>query len=1191
MKKIYDLLCIAQQRWKKTIRIMKLTVGFILFTMITASAMNSYSQTARISLNVNNATIVDIFREIERNSEFGFFFKSEELNLEKRQSITVSDATIEEILKKVLDENCSYKILDKNIVITRGNFDAVIQQQENKVTGKVTDSSGSSLPGVSVVVKGTMLGVITDARGNYSISNIPENAILQFSFVGMRILEVTVGKQANINVVMEEKSSEIDEIVIVGYGVQSRSKLTTSISKLDTKVLANAARSNAATALQGTVSGLRVISTTGQPGSMPSILLRGGASISSPGSPLVVVDGVVRTMNDVNPSDIESMQVLKDAASTAIYGARANNGVILVTTKRGKTGVSDMTYTLKAGINLRRESYKYVNARDYIYYNRMGVKYANNVKSQGGAAILDPDNVAGYGTVSPNMYDIAKITSANRSNFQSLTSDGWQWMMDPYTNKDTLVFKDHSGQVGDAAFNKNSYTQDHNFSFTGGNDKGKYAASLNYYTEDGLIIGTKYERISGTFNGSYKIKKNLEISSGATFSDSKQPAFLAGDIFFRTQSMQPTFKAFDTDGNPSAGSNMSYGNPLYYINKYVRKNDTRRSIFNMGASWEIIPDLFLKVQGNIYFTDYLAENFDKKIVYQTGSTDINRVASATYNKSYQQQHNITLDYKKSFKKHNMSLLVGGEFFDLFSYALSAAGKSAPTDEIYTLNSAVERTSISSSNTDYRMLSGFSRFNYDYNGKYLLTGVIRYDGTSSLTDNRWGIFPGISAGWNMHQEEFFKASSLSNFISVLKPRISYGINGNIAGVGDYEVQGVYGLQTFYNAQAGYLNTGIINSGLRWEKSKSLDTGFELGMLNNKITLVLNYFRRETSDLLTNLALPGYTGFSSFRTNLGNLLNSGVESEVNVNILKMENGLTWNFGLNASYVKNKILKLPYNGVANNRQGGYEVYDPKAGKVIWAGGYQEGGTIGDIYAYKQVKIFKDWAEVNQIAANRYDKISNSYGPAIYAAQSNKLGKYPIEPGDVLWDDLDKNDTIDSRDRVCMGNIYPKWTGGFSTTLSYKNLSLYGRFDYALGHIIYNDLAARIMGQMVGTMNVIDWVYDTWTPEHTDASLPKFVYADQQIKKNITRSNLATAAVDNESSRFYEKGDYLALREVTLSYLLPKSVTSKFKISSIQAYVTGQNLAYITKYTGTSPELGGVDAGRYPLPRTIIFGLQVSF
>ncbi len=329
---------------------------------------------------------------------------------------------------------------------------------------------------------------------------------------------------------------------------------------------------------------------------------------------------------------------------------------------------------------------------------------------------------------------------------------------------------------------------------------------------------------------------------------------------------------------------------------------------------------------------------------------------------------------------------------------------------------------------------------------------------------------------------------------------------------------------------------------------------------------------------------------FRTNLGSLLNYGYETDINFNVLQTGYGLTWDIGFNASFVKNKILKLPYNGNEKNRQGGLEVFDPKSGKVIWVGGYQEGETMGDMYGYQQLRILKDWDDVNQNVANRYDKIAELYGPALYATLTNKLGKYPIEPGDVLWADLDKNDTIDSRDRVKMGNIYPKWTGGFSTRIGYKNILLSARFSYAVGHTIYNHLVAESIGQYSGTLNNIDWVKDMWRPDNQDTDLPMFYYADLP-KLNIKRQALHNATLDNHSSRFYYKGDYISLREITLSYILPQSLISKLKLASVQANITGQNLVYFTKYPAPTPEVGGIDAGIYPLPVTVIFGLQVSF
>lgn len=1063
---------------------------------------------------------------------------------------------------------------------------------QRKVSGKVTSATdGQSLPGVTVAAKGTTVVTVTDINGVFTI-NLPKSAsALVFTSIGFVSETILIDNRAEYSISLKEDHKLLDEVVVVGYGKQSRALLTTSVSKLDTKTLKSVSLANPGQALQGTVSGLRVINTTGQPGALPSILLRGGASINSPGSPLVVVDGVIRSLGDINPSDIESIQVLKDAASTAIYGARANNGVILVTTNQGKAGVSEISYSVKTGMNQRREEYNYLNAKDYLYYNRLGNKYT-------GRTLLQTDQSNGYGTAGSNqkIFDLTKITSSNRSQFQSLLNNGYQWMIDSYNNTDTLMFKDHGGKVGAAAFNNNVYTQDHFLSFTGANEKGKFSSSLGYYTEDGLVVSTKYQRITGTLNGSYMVKKNLEVFGGLNFSDSKQPPLWISEanLFYRTMSLWPTYNPWDANGNPTAGAGSSDGNPLYWISKLIKKNDTRRSTYNVGAKWELLPSLFLKATANVYYYDYTAEDFNKQYQAQTAANPTtDRVADAEYATTLTQQHNITLDYKKSFGKHNLSFLVGGEYYDSYSFDFYASGDKAPTDDIQTLNAITEKLSITSTKTESKIVSGFGRFNYDFDGKYLFSAVTRYDGISKLaTKNQWGFFPGVSFGWNAHQEEFFKSSSISEYVNTLKPRISYGVNGNVSGVGDYEVQGGYGTQTLYNGKLGFLNTGLVNNDLRWEKSTSFEAGLDLGLLKNKVTLVVDYFNRTTSDLLTYLALPGYTGFDQFRTNLGSLRNRGFEIEANVNVLKLKNGLTWDVSFNASTVKNKIIKLPYNGVANNRQGGMQVYDPSSKQVIWVGGYQEGGTLGDVYAYQQERILKDQNDVNNSAGKRYDKIAELLGPTLWNDPTvSKTGRKQIEPGDVLWADLDHNDTIDSRDRVKVGNINPKWTGGFSSTLAYKGFSLFARFDYSIGQLIYNDVLARTYGQYQGTFNMTDLVLQSWTPTNTNTDYPKFYYADQLAKKNITRENNANANLNGNSSLFYQKGDYLALRELTIAYQLPKLWVSKIRLSSVRVNLTGQNLAYFTKYKGSSPELGGVDSGRYPLPKSFILGLQVSF
>lgn len=436
---------------------------------------------------------------------------------------------------------------------------------------------------------------------------------------------------------------------------------------------------------------------------------------------------------------------------------------------------------------------------------------------------------------------------------------------------------------------------------------------------------------------------------------------------------------------------------------------------------------------------------------------------------------------------------------------------------------------------------------------------------------------------------------------MKPRVSYGINGNVNGINDYDVYGLYGQASNthpYNGVTGILNTTVMNSQLRWEKSKSFEAGLDLGFMNNRFNLILDYYNRTTSDLLTDVNLPGYTGFDSFKTNLGSLRNSGFEVEGTLNLISHPKGFNWDVSFNASYVFNKIIKLPENGNENNRQGGSQVWDPEQQKVVWVGGYQEGHTLGDIYAYRQVKVLRDENEVQQLAGNRMDMIAGLYGPNVSEADREKYGlTKPIEPGDVLWDDLNNDGIIDQLDRVKVGNIYPKWTGGFSTTLSYKNVSLYGRFDFAVGHTILNMVAMRSIGQSVGFKNIISDGLKCWTPENPDTDMPKSYYDDSSNKKNLYRDTKGSdiTSIDNRSSRFYEKGDYLALRELTLSWQLPQKWISKAFMTSASLYVTGQNLFYITGYSGTSPEAPlvypGVDTGRYPTPRTVILGVSVSF
>ena len=1061
--------------------------------------------------------------------------------------------------------------------------------QNKTITGTVTDSKQEPLIGVNVMLKGnSTVGTITDIDGNYTLSVPSDKAVLVYSYIGYTSQEVTVGQQSTINILLKEDAQALDEVVVVGYGVVKKRDLVGSIASVKSQDITAVPTSNVLESMQGKIAGLDMTRSSGQPGSSFNFTIRGNRSLTASNAPLILVDGIAYGADiDINPNDVESIEVLKDASTTAIYGSRGANGVILVTTKKGKEGVAQISYKFKGGLNFARKGYEYMDAENYIKYGRLGRQYS-------GGSLSQIDGMRGYGAVygqnNPEQFSIRYLDGN-----EDLLQEGWKQMTDPISGKQ-IVFKDYGTTLRDEVYKDPAFTQDHYLSFTGGNEKGTFAASLGYYSEDGTVKGTQYRRFSGTLNGNYKVLPILNIKGGVNFSTSEAPELYyddTADLFERLQSVEPTWNPYLPDGSPNYGYGKRDGNPLYWLDKLTNQNNTRRTTLNIGA------DLELRENSSLYYSDYTKETFDKAYRdYWNENTE--RKASFEYTRTIQQQHSLQLEYTDTFKeKHNLSAMVGGEYFENQYLQYKGTADGAPFDQIPTLNvSGRDNMWSYSYRQGYRIASGFARVTYDYERRYLFTAVARYDGISKLSDNRWGFFPGVSAGWNVHEEAFFKDSELAKVVSTVKPRISYGINGNVNGIGNYDVYGIYDKQTAYNGTTGILNTGVINSKLKWEKSKSFELGLDLGFLDNRYNLILDYYNRTTSDLLTNVNLPGYTGFDSFKTNLGSLRNTGFEVEGNLSLIRNPKGFNWDFSFNASLVHNKIIKLPYNGNENNRQGGTQVFDPKTQQVIWVGGYQEGHTMGDIYAYKQVKILSDWNEVNTMAGNYIDMIAGLYGPNVSDADKKKYGlTKPIEPGDVLWADLDGNHKIDQLDRVKVGNIYPKWTGGFSTTLSYKNVSLYGRFDFALGHTILNMVAMRSLGQSVGFKNIIKEGLKTWTEENTNTDLPKSYYDDSTNKKNIYRDTKGSdiTSVNDRSSRFYEKGDYLALRELTLNWKLPVNWISKVGMTNASVYITGQNLFYITGYSGSSPEAPltypGVDAGRYPTPRTVLVGASVSF
>ncbi|MCU7694776.1 SusC/RagA family TonB-linked outer membrane protein [Haoranjiania flava] len=1073
--------------------------------------------------------------------------------------------------------------------------------QIQRVVGTVTGEGQKPLEGAAVQIVGKpTTGTLTDDFGKYAI-NAEKGDVLNVSFTGYESQRVTVGDNTTINISLVLSDNAMDEIVVVGYGTMRRSQITGSVSKLDERVLETGVRANPASALAGTIPGLRVQQTSGRPGAMPSVVLRGGTNYDGSGSPLVVVDGIIRgSMSDINQNDIESIEVLKDASATAIYGARANNGVILITTKQGRTGRSEIEIKYQRGINTINNPYDFLNAEDYIYWSRKAIQ-VSGIYEPGRLSQLTAASPFGTGNLFYNptnntYYDGNQTASAVWSTMKldqynrKKLADGWKTMIDPVYG-DTLIYNFFDYKK--AALRDHANTNDVNVSAMGGNDKGKYYAGVGYYHELGLPINTYYKRLSFVLNGEYKIKPWLTTNSNLNFvtANWRDPVTnTEGRYMARSLGAPPTMRGLNEKGELLVGRDYQDGNPQVTDSAFIRRNNTDKFTMVQGIRVDFLKELYLKANATYYYDLGYYESFDRDYLRSPGSYYRSRRSSASTDKAVSQLYNAYLNYTSTLgSKHNVNAMAGTEYYNIYSQGFSAAGEGAPTDDfmdlVLTIKDAAPFRDIDSYHSRERILSFFGRLNYDYDNRYLMTFTLRRDGYSKLLNNRWGTFPGISLGWNVHREKFFE--NLAGTINQLKLKGSYGQNGNVSGIGRYSLQGSYGTNK-YNSNIGYLLTGLPFPNLLWERSSTFEFGFDATFIR-KIDLSTVYYNRITTDKISSLTLPATSGFTSLTTNNGSLQNQGVEFNINYRALQNQD---WRVtvNLNGAYNYNKILKLPYNGLPNNRQGGFQVYDPSSGKIIWVGGFQEGQNPSVAYAFVAENLYRTQADLDKHAKRvdleGYRKLVS---PAIYntLTQAEKDKTYfPIALGDIMWKDLDNNDTIDFRDRQYIGSTIPRWTGGFSVFASYKAFSLSARMDYALGFWAYDGPRAWFMGNMQGSFNTISEVFDTYTPENVNAKYPTYYWADQLYKRNV----------DRPSSMFYSRGDYLSFREISLMYSLPLKYAERIKSQGVQISLTGQNLGYLSKSTLFSPESGSIGTGGageagYPLPRIFVLSFQFKF
>ncbi len=891
------------------IRVMKLTTFFLLITLITVNA-SVYSQVTKLDLKVQSLTVKEVLSRIEDQSQFFFMYNDRKIDVERKVDLDLKQAKIEDLLKTIFEgTNTKFIIKDRQIVLYNEsdqefrvlNTEAVLQQQKS-VSGKVTDSSGEPLPGVSVVVKGTTNGTITDADGKYSLANIPANGSLIFSFVGMKTQEAVVGSKSAINVTLTEETIGIEEVVAIGYGTQKKSDITGSISSIKIADELDRPNSSMAQTLQGKVSGMQITNSAGgKPGATMRVRIRGTNSVYTGASPLYVVDGLAGvSIESLNPNDIESVEVLKDASSTAIYGSRGANGVIIVTTKQGADKKISITFDAYGGAQGVLKKMDLLNASEFAHYS-------NDVrKADGLTPLFENPDAFGKGT-------------------------DWQ----------------------DEIF-RTAPIQNYQMTISGGSEATKYYLSGNYFGQDGVVKGSELRKGSLRLNMNSKLtdwlNMSLNMSGAETYKDDDNP-----DAVFVSNTISPILPVKNEDGSWGSNATLAreYNGPFYgqgnpvamsQIDNYYRITNVRG---NSAFEASIIEGLKVKVTFGTdveYSKYYYYANDQTPIANEYSSSGGNASLSSTRYIAWQNEN--TISYKRIYNNiHEIDAVGGLSFWKANTETMGSSASSFVNDYFKYNNMSLgeNQNPSTSSYSEQSLNSFFLRMNYGYKGKYLFTFTSRADGSSKFgKNNKYGFFPSGAIAWRVSQEPFIKQL---NHISNLKLRFSVGQTGNQ----EIDAYSSLSKMTGYNTVIGNKRAvgiapySIANNDLKWEKTTQYDGGLDLGMFNERISLSLDYYYKKTTDLLMYKEIPYTSGFSSSVQNIGSVSNKGIELALTTHNIKSKN-FEWTSTINFSTNKNKILDLGgVDQIITN-------YDWLFSNIL-----KVGKPMGSIYSYKADGIWQ--------------------------------------------------------------------------------------------------------------------------------------------------------------------------------------------------------------------------------------------
>lgn len=1028
---------------KKLFRMLRFTLFCFFLSLIQVMALDSYSQQTRLTLNEHDRRLEDVLKTIEDKTEFFFLYNRDLINVDQKVDVNVTNLSIKETLDELLKgTDIHYSVANRQIILSNlGNKSNLPVQQQKAVTGKVTDSSGEPLPGVSVVVKGTTTGTITDTDGKYIFTNIQATSTLVFSFVGMKNQEKLVGDKEVINVVLFEETVGIEEVVAVGYGTQKKVNLTGSIASLSSDEVAKRQVGQSSMVLQGIAPGVTVTQSSGQPGKDGgSIRIRGIGTLND-SNPLVLVDGIEMAMNNVDPNLIESISVLKDAASSAIYGSRAANGVILITTKRAKAGQFTLDYNAYFGVQKPTDLTHPVNAIDHMKY--MDIANTNVGKSPVFGETLINEYIANK-AINPDKYPDT------------------DWHKEIYSGS--------------------GIQQSHFVTLSAGTEKIKVLAALGYFDQEGVIQNTGYKRYTARFNSDMQIisKLNAKFDIFARFIDTKEPSSgISGEssgVLYWMNRMpanqvsrlsngkwgtgwegdNPTAKMLDGglwhERTPQLSMNMSLN---YQITKWMTANVSYAPTYTpkMTSSFSIPIETF-RADGSLAFT-------------KPSIAGLSEERNTTFNQDYK----ALLTADKTFGKHALKALAGFSQEQYWNNWITGSRSNFPFLDYPVLSAGgVPDQKASGSGSEWVLRSFFGRVNYDFNSKYLLEANLRYDGSSRFAKGKkYGTFPSFSAGWRISEEEFLK--STQHIITNLKLRASWGQLGNQL-IGNYPFASFINYNTYVfsgTAVSGASIDDMANPDISWEKTEMSNIGIDFG-LGSKLSGSFDYYIRNTSGILIRLDIPKATGLTAPYQNAGEVENKGWD--LGLNYKNNDNPFKYELSFVLSDVKNKVLDL--KGVS------------RTGLTV----SNEGYPINSLYGLEAIGYITD-ADYDQT------------GKYLSATQYGKFGKGDIKYKDQLTVDTDGDGKFDAGDGVInnndetiIGSTIPRFNYSLNINLSYKNFDLsmfwqgVGKADGYLGN---NATMPFYLGGTIQEQNK-----DYWTLDNQDAKFPRLAFNETNNEKN---------------------------------------------------------------------------------------------